>query len=30
MKSDWPKISIVTPVFNARPFIEAAIKSVQN
>jgi len=28
MRSNWPKISIVTPVFNARPFIEAAIKSV--
>jgi len=26
--SSWPKISIVTPVFNARPFIEAAIRSV--
>lgn len=28
MKSNLPKISIVTPVFNARSFIEAAIKSV--
>ena len=24
----WPRISIVTPVFNARPFIEACIQSV--
>lgn len=28
METNWPKISIVTPVFNAGPFIEAAIKSV--
>lgn len=30
MQTNWPKISIVTPVFNAGPFIEAAIKSVLN
>ncbi|MDP8265650.1 MAG: glycosyltransferase family 2 protein [Candidatus Aceula meridiana] len=27
-EKSWPKISIVTPAFNARQFIEAAIKSV--
>lgn len=28
MLSDWPKISIVTPSYNHRPFIETAIRSV--
>jgi len=30
MKNNWPKISIVTPVYNASLFIEAAITSVLN
>ena len=28
METNWPKISVVTPVFNARPYIEDAIQSV--
>lgn len=28
MLNDWPKISIVTPSYNQRPFIETAIRSV--
>jgi glycosyltransferase involved in cell wall biosynthesis len=28
METNWPKISIITPVLNAKPFIEHSIKSV--